>query len=230
MRFHKSIPSCTWIAAGLAGLASSAVPRVSRAGGEGYCGAYAEAANTEQESNLHYQCGNSGASWSTNRKAHHDWCIAALQESVEQQAVYRLRRLRACSLDALCSTYAQIAAHEDRIREGMRCPLSGPRWISDPRAHYEWCLHAPQDGIEREALARMSDLQSCQRCADYANRAVAQNINYNIPWRCGGGAPRWSSDFNQHFRWCWDAKDESLRSEESSRREDLKSCRGRFPP
>lgn len=229
MRVYKRVPSGSWITASLLGLFCSAVPRLSIAAGDGYCGAYAEATNTEQESNLHYQCGNFGASWSTNRKAHYDWCREARQGSSEEQAVYRLRRLRACSIDALCSTYAQIAVHEDRIREGMHCPLSGPRWLSNQRAHYDFCTRAPQGAIENEALARMNDLQNCRRCVDYANRAVSSNINYNLPWRCGGTPPRWSSDFTHHFSWCWGAKSESTDSEESSRRDDLKNCKGRFP-
>jgi hypothetical protein len=62
----------------------------------------------------------------------------------------------------------------------------------------------------------------CHRYADNAVHAQLRNIQY----RCGFRGKAWTTDYNDHFRWCLSAPWAEAEHEERVRRRMLLACRG----
>ncbi len=122
-----------------------------------------------------------------------------------------------------CSAYARTAVQENNQNLRRGCGFTGPRWQSDFRVHYDWCMRqGPGSNAPAfENNARIQALASCrapsqpnfnsrqqpvrspaqQYCASYAHSAVRANIE-NLRRGCGFTGPRWQSNFNVHYDWC----------------------------
>ena len=61
-------------------------------------------------------------------------------------------------------------------------------------------------------------------CGQYASKAVQAQLR-NIQYRCGFTGRRWSTDYNDHFGWCFRTRWVSADVEERARRRLLGSCR-----
>ena len=63
-----------------------------------------------------------------------------------------------------CHFYAQTAMRQLSIAlSNPRCAawLSGSRWSSDYRGHYDWCLWVPFRAAEAESFRRAEQLRAC---------------------------------------------------------------------
>lgn len=63
-----------------------------------------------------------------------------------------------------CHFYAQTAMRQLAIAlSNPRCAawLSGSRWSSDYRGHYDWCLWVPFRAAEDESFRRAAQLRAC---------------------------------------------------------------------
>ncbi len=64
-----------------------------------------------------------------------------------------------------CQAYAEAAINQ--VRGGFSNPgcvagMRGPRWSSDLRVHYSWCLTQPPPAMEAERSARTGYLRACR--------------------------------------------------------------------
>ena len=64
-----------------------------------------------------------------------------------------------------CNEYAQAAVNQ--VRAALATPacnrgLSGARWSSDYRVHYDWCLTQPPTAAATERGARTGFIQACR--------------------------------------------------------------------
>jgi hypothetical protein len=65
-----------------------------------------------------------------------------------------------------CGQYAQAALNQ--VRGGLANPrcvpgMRGERWSSEYRVHYNWCLGASYDAVQKERDLRTGYLQGCRQ-------------------------------------------------------------------
>lgn len=136
-----------------------------------------------------------------------------------------------------CKEYAQTAVtqHEENLRSG--CGFTDPRWHTDYTAHYEWCLHAPEDEGVRENQGRQEMLARCAssgtsgkeaECSAYAQTAVAQ-YHASRTSHCNLTDPRWHDDYEAHFHYCLDSPTEMSARENQDRQQLLDNCLNQAP-
>jgi hypothetical protein len=89
--------------------------------------------------------------------------------------------------------------------------------------HKLWCLTAPDGAVKAEDQARGDELQTCQNCQDYANRAL-KRARTNVAYNCGGGGPRYSLDFGAHVRFCQSVQPFERQREDDARTQFLGQC------
>ena len=63
--------------------------------------------------------------------------------------------------EARCQAYAQMAMSSNEQNLARGCGFTGPRWLSDFQAHYNWCLGVPQLFADMEANGRADQLRQC---------------------------------------------------------------------
>jgi len=64
-----------------------------------------------------------------------------------------------------CHDYAEAAINQVRAalaNPGCAGGVHGPRWTSDRRVHFEWCLTQPIPAVEAERGARTGYLRACR--------------------------------------------------------------------
>jgi hypothetical protein len=63
-----------------------------------------------------------------------------------------------------CRDYATAAVRQAEVARSVpACSrASGPRWTTDYRVHFEWCLGAALGAAEAERAARTNWLRSCR--------------------------------------------------------------------
>lgn len=63
-----------------------------------------------------------------------------------------------------CRDYAVAAVRQVQLARSIpACDRgTGPRWTSDYRVHFNWCLGASPDAVEAERAARSNWLRSCR--------------------------------------------------------------------
>jgi hypothetical protein len=66
--------------------------------------------------------------------------------------------------EPFCRDYARAAARQVEVARSVRgCDRgNGPRWTSDYRVHFDWCLGAPIPAVEAERQARTNWLRQCR--------------------------------------------------------------------
>jgi hypothetical protein len=108
--------------------------------------------------------------------------------------------------DATCDRYAAEATSEAAQNTVKMCGFTGPAWGTDPvrdyNGHLNWCLAANKESVDKEASVRRTLIDMCSRCTDYAQKAVAAYDEQDKLFCGNPGGPRWSKDYNSHFKWC----------------------------
>lgn len=63
-----------------------------------------------------------------------------------------------------CRDYAAAAVRQVEVaRSNPICDRGrGPRWTSDYRVHFDWCLGAPYAAVQAERAARTNWIRSCR--------------------------------------------------------------------
>jgi hypothetical protein len=64
-----------------------------------------------------------------------------------------------------CQGYAQAAINQVRgalANPGCAASIRGPRWSSDFKVHFNWCLTQPIPAVEAERGARTGFLRACR--------------------------------------------------------------------
>ena len=63
-----------------------------------------------------------------------------------------------------CRDYAAAAVRQVQLERSVpACDRgTGPRWTSDYRVHFDWCLGASPDAVEAERAARTNWIRSCR--------------------------------------------------------------------
>ena len=131
-----------------------------------------------------------------------------------------------------CQAYAETAVlqHEENLRSG--CRFTDPRWHTDYKAHYEWCLHVPEEERVRENQARQEMLSRClspdtggksDACTAYAQKAVAQ-YQASRASNCNLTDPRWHDDYEAHLHFCFEVPAEVSAKENQDRQQLLDEC------
>jgi hypothetical protein len=66
--------------------------------------------------------------------------------------------------EGFCRDYAQAAVRQVEVsREIPACNRgTGPRWTTDYRIHFDWCMGAPMEAVVREREARTNWIRSCR--------------------------------------------------------------------
>jgi hypothetical protein len=70
---------------------------------------------------------------------------------------------RAASPD-FCRDYATAAVRQVQLARSIpACDRgTGPRWTTDFRVHFDWCLNSPPGAVEAERNARTNWLRACR--------------------------------------------------------------------
>jgi hypothetical protein len=61
----------------------------------------------------------------------------------------------------VCTIYTRIAVAQHETAKLAGCGFSGPRWLSNPRYHYNWCMDAKDSDVMEERRQRDSALENC---------------------------------------------------------------------
>jgi hypothetical protein len=63
-----------------------------------------------------------------------------------------------------CRDYATAAVRQVELARAIpACNRgTGPRWTTDYRVHFDWCIGAPPGAVEAERAARTNWLRSCR--------------------------------------------------------------------
>jgi len=66
--------------------------------------------------------------------------------------------------EPFCRDYASAAVRQVQLARSVpACDRgNGPRWTTDHRVHFEWCLGAPILAVEAERQARTNWIRSCR--------------------------------------------------------------------
>lgn len=179
---------------------------------------------------------NHGLGVQSDHASHAGWCSGAKIESLADQEVARLQDLNSRKgRAAMCDQYVndvKIGNGENRGRSDdgnsppASCGYRGNRWGTDLNGHRDWCMSAKLEDVYSEERGRILDLDRCDACQDYANKARDDRNLATKTRGCRGlSGPRWSSDRNVHVGWCMNARYSSVWDEERARLQEAASCR-----
>lgn len=140
-----------------------------------------------------------------------------------------------------CNSYALNAVGQVRMAQRNNCPLSGPRYGTDEKAHYFWCMGVSPDTSIAERDARATQVSACADNQDYCNsygnkagQAALDNKLYN----CKFTGPRWGEGSEGHRAYCLSERiAQRVRGEISSwpqsettlRNDLIDKCKGKNP-
>lgn len=128
---------------------------------------------------------------------------------------------RAASAE-FCEKYTADAVADQRRNLDMKCGFTGPPWSSDRAGHHPWCLGAREESANQQRDDRRYWLGRCQRCSDYADRAMAAISK--AAKLCNFSGARWDPSRAGHVTWCMEAKDEHVNREDRDRTYDADKC------
>jgi hypothetical protein len=135
-----------------------------------------------------------------------------------------------------CRDYAEEAVQQNGENRRLGCGLTGGRWTSDLRTHFNWCMTVNREARDSESDARRRAIRRCREatsgggadraeaCRDYAEEAVAQQQE-NRRLGCNFTGARWQSSSATHYDWCMNATREERIAESRARSRDLDRCR-----
>jgi hypothetical protein len=164
------------------------------------CDKYAKDAVLQNQENLRIPCGFLGPKWSSDYKAHFNWCMSGNLSNTKSENTGRQQALAQCK-KSRCDFYAKQAVLANDYNLKCGCGQKGPQWSSDYSYHYNWCMQGDVVVAQKEDSARWALMGHCPHCCDYAHTAVWQNAE-NIKRGCGFTGPQWSSNYSYHYSWC----------------------------
>jgi len=229
--FRAALRSNGWhglfILAGALAVACLAPPPAARAAGIGECNQYVIEALAAAREVRDRKCGfdENHPQWSFDAAGHMRWCRSALQESVDREIANRRSQLNLCRR---CSVYSDTAVRLAGANTMVlnHCGFEGAAWSKDRAAHFNWCMAADQESIDREAAQRSERIGRCEACRKYESKAVSQVKQFR--WTCSGdlpNEPRWSERKPNHFYWCMRVDNYMPMIEEDQAREAmLEAC------
>jgi hypothetical protein len=209
---------------------------------EAECRDYAQEAVDAARENIRLSCGQDGERWGTIYTRHYNWCRIASREDREAERRARASALRECRAgsggsdrEEGCRDYAEEAVQQNGENRRLNCGLTGGRWTSDLRTHFNWCMSVEREARDGESDARRRALRRCREaggggadraeaCRDYAEEAVAQQRE-NRRLSCGFTGSRWQASSAGHYDWCMNASREERDAERRARTRDLAQCR-----
>lgn len=128
--------------------------------GIGTCNVYVTEALEQVASAARLGCGISGPRWSSDPNVHRRWCYGANEESVEHERWFRSGFLQTCTR---CMNYARAAVAAAQENAQLGCGYAGPRWVTDLRAHYNWCMSNDiYTAVVEEERGRGYEIEMCK--------------------------------------------------------------------
>ena len=139
---------------------------------------------------------------------------------------------------AFCNEYADRAVAANRQNRELRCGYTGGRWGHSRTVYFNWCMKNPPEKARANTAARESLIRRCRNapprermparadlesCREYASISVQQARRARESG-CGYRGPRWTLNYDRHFRWCRTATVTERRGELAVRRAALKRC------
>jgi hypothetical protein len=127
------------------------------------CRDYATRARQQGYTNLKLSCGYTEGRWHTNWEDHYSWCNRVGVNAARVEDVARFTSLENCIERCVenCSSYATRAVRQNEAALTLNCGFTGGGWQSDFNNHYNWCLTASPEQINKEDWIRRSKLRSC---------------------------------------------------------------------
>ena len=188
------------------------------------CDKYAKDAVLQNQENLKIGCGLSSSRWSSDYKAHFNWCMSGNLNNTKGENTARQQALAQCRKDK-CDTYAKDAVAAYQLSYSKYCAnvstgFSGPAWNPNYSYHFNWCMIGNNVTLgTKETEARTASLQKCTTCYQYGDNAALQN-KQNLAKGCGFSGPSWNSDPYYHFKWCMVGDNMKFASDETKKRDD----------
>ena len=169
------------------------------------CDRYVAEAVSERAQKAVQFCGFTGPAWGTDSvrdyNGHLKWCLAANQESVDQETAKRRNGMHNCER---CISYANRAVGAFRHQKERQCDWTGAAWSDNFKGHLNWCMGAKWEHVEEEENKReLADLW-CQACSDYAVQAEQQASKQLTVCNVKLGGARWTTTRKNHLDWCLD--------------------------
>ena len=155
---------------------------------------------------------------------------------------------------AKCDQYANEAVAQQITNIKKGCGFESPAWHDDYDLHYQWCLSAKPESVDKANADRKEKLDQClfpkmkpppqgyippkipkpefktkeQMCTEYAEASVIQE-NENKEQNCNFTGDDWSIDQDYHYNWCIENNDLNYNKKAvdkySTRQEELKKCK-----
>lgn len=135
----------------------------------------------------------------------------------------------ASDIPGFCDSYADDAVSAAAANTSNACGRSGPRYSTDRNVHYWWCMGSRTSSVMAEDTNRGAEMDKCNYCRGYADKVPAKVREARL-YSCQVTGPKWSSDPQDHFRWCFDSKDslDVAASEERDRDVEVALCKDRY--
>lgn len=145
------------------------------------CRNYALKAVQQNQEAQKLGCGFKPPIWSNDHQMHFDWCVNGNNQNLAaNETKKRQNRLNDCkkakattppktppqppanSNVPMCQLYANEAIKIAAKAAALNCGMTGPRWLQDYNAHFNWCLANPNPAILLiEAAARDAAYKAC---------------------------------------------------------------------
>ena len=179
---HDTFRARLDFALNIAKAVGQAVPKVPpNPGNHPVCRDYALKAVQQNQEALKLGCGFKPPVWSNDHQMHFDWCVKGNNQNLAaNETKNRQNRLDDCkkakaktppktppqppanSNVPMCQLYANEAIKIAAKAAALNCGMTGPRWLQDYNAHFNWCLANPNPVfLLAEAAARDAAYKAC---------------------------------------------------------------------
>lgn len=136
------------------------------------CHIYAYTSLSQIAENNRLECGEDGHLWDSGYTELHNWCLNYPDDVVNARLLIRGWQLNRCEAaheskgkERFCNRYALTSVLHNAQNFSAGCNFSGPEWRSDYSGHYDRCLGAEQNDIDREIVEREELLATCLHSA-----------------------------------------------------------------
>jgi hypothetical protein len=124
--------------------------------------------------NGNWDCGLSGARWSTDWYEHKNWCLGQSEAAVNAEQAARLNDAGLC---AICLQYETTASKAEASGRAGHCPLSGPDWPGTPEGLFQWCKARNHDDLKTLIRRLQGDLSDAK---DEINACEAARLRTKV--------------------------------------------------
>ena len=198
------------------------------------CHAYVDKAMEQVAAAAANGCDVSGPDWSSARAEHLHWCLNADPGARKGLIEQRGRQIIVCTQQAAkrqgCNQYAEAAVGQALRAANQQCDVRGPNWSRYKDEHVAFCMQASDNELHAASAYRESALEDCQahatldpECDDYAKRAV-RLAAVNIDKTCGLEGEAWTTEYNDHYKFCIRSNPVERRRRAERLRHELFAC------